>query len=79
MDFDRRVHGTNRTAYNAAELHFLLTRYIMERGSIRKTAEAMGLSKSYLHDVDARHRPPSDKVLAALGLIRSRKEIFISI
>lgn len=79
LDLDRRVHGTNRSFYTTTQLHFVLTKFIDKHGSIRKAAEAMGVSKSYLHDVDAGHRPASDKVLAALGLIRSTKEIYIPI
>lgn len=76
---DRKAYGTNRPSYNGAELHFLLTKYIKRHGSIRKAADAMGLSKSYLHDVDAGHRPASDKVLAALGLMRSTKDVFLPV
>jgi hypothetical protein len=77
LDLDRKVHGTNRRSYNTVTIQPLLDAFIKRHGSIRKAADAMGVSKSYLHDVDAGHRPPSDKVLAALGLIRSTKEIFI--
>nr|WP_295884162.1 helix-turn-helix transcriptional regulator [uncultured Devosia sp.] len=79
LDLDRRVYGTNRTTYSEAQVHFLLTKFIEDHGGIRKAAEAMNLSKSYLSDVINSHRPPSKKVIAALGLSRSIKKSFVKV
>ncbi|QYO75618.1 hypothetical protein [Devosia salina] len=79
LDLDRKVHGTNRTTYREQELHFLLKDFITKHGGIRKAADAAGVSKSYLSDVDCGRRPAGDKILAALGLVRSVKKTFVKI
>lgn len=76
---DRKAYGTNRPQYNALEVHKRLTSFISEHGCIRKAADAIGISKSYLHDVDAGHRPASDGILRHLGLQKSTREIFTPI
>ena len=76
LDLDKKAYGTNRPQLNALEVHKRLSEFIARHGSVRKAADAIGISKSYLHDVDAGHRPASDTILRRLGLTKSTKEIF---
>lgn len=79
LDLDRKAHGSNRPQYNAMEAHRRLSAFINAKGGYRKAAEALGKSKSYVYDMHAGDRPVPDDVLAALGLMRTRKEILVPI
>jgi hypothetical protein len=79
LALDRKAHGTNRPQFNAMEVHRRLSNFITNHGGYRKAAEALGKSKSYVYDMHAGERPVPDDVLAVLGLVRTRKEIFVPI
>jgi hypothetical protein len=79
LDLDRKAHGTNRPTFNAMEAHRRLSSFIEARGGYRKAADALGISKSFLFDMHNGDRPITDGVLAALKLMRTRKEIYVPI
>jgi hypothetical protein len=80
LDLDRRVHGTNKPAHQWTEVHRRLSQFIAKNGgSYRKAVAALGISKSFLYDMHSGTRPYTDDVLAKLGLMRTRKEIFVPV
>lgn len=65
----RRTNGGPRV-FDDIEVGLRIERKIGVYGSMSALARAVGVSSSYLHEVRHSIRPPSDKVLRALGLRR---------
>ncbi|WP_108398731.1 hypothetical protein [Devosia submarina] len=76
-DAIRRLAGRNRPVYNSIEVHHRLEAFITKHGSANKAAVALGISKSFLHDMRHAKRPYTDDLLTALGMERVRtKDLF---
>ena len=65
----RRSNGGPRV-YDDIEVGVRIERKISVYGSMSALARSIGVSTSYLHEVRHSLRPPSDKILRALGLRR---------
>ena len=65
----RRTNGGPRV-YDDVEVGLRIERRIAVLGSMSALARAVGVSTSYLHEVRHSIRPPSDRILRALGLRR---------
>jgi hypothetical protein len=64
--------GNNRPTFNEIEVYRRLEAFIEGHGSANKAAAALGISKSFLHDMRHSKRPYTDDVLAAIGVERVR-------
>lgn len=80
LDLDKKVHGTNLPVHQWTEVHMRLGKLLARHGGYRKTAEKLGISKSFLYDMHCGTRPYTDAVLHALGLKRlAAKEKFVPV
>jgi hypothetical protein len=68
----RRTNGGPRV-YDDIEVGLRIERQIAVHGSMSALARAVGVSTSYLHEVRHSIRPPSDRILRALGLLRKHE------
>jgi hypothetical protein len=74
----RRLAGRNQPPeMTSLELHARIRREIDLAGSCAAWGRKVGVGKSYAHQVYNGERPPSDLVLAALGLRRIRRDRFV--
>ncbi len=70
LDLDRQVHGTNRPIIGPAKLYNVLSAYIRRHKSASAAAKELGISKSFLCDIENARRPAPRTVLAKLGYER---------
>lgn len=78
LDLDRKVHGTNMPTFAWPVAHKRLSQLIAKHKGHRKTAEFLGISKSFLYDVHCSKRPYTAEILQAIGLRRlPAKEKFV--
>lgn len=70
-----RLAGGNRPVFDQMTVHRRLELFVKTHGSAAKAAAALGISKSFMHDLRAGHRPVPEHHLAALGIekVRSRE------
>ena len=67
LDLDRKVHGTNRPIIGPAKLHGVLSDYIRRHKSATAAAASLGISKSFLCDIENSRRSAPPQVLKKLG------------
>lgn len=65
----RRSNGGPRV-YDDLEVGLRIERRIAVHGSMSALARSIGVSTSFMHEVRHSIRPPSDRILRALGLRR---------
>lgn len=70
------LHEENDDLIDDLHVHAKIREAVKKAGSCVAWARQIGISKSYAHDVFSGHRPVSDKVLAALGLMRVQRKQF---
>lgn len=74
-DAIHRLAGGNRPTFNEMTVHRRLEAFVASCGTANRAAEALGISKSFMHDIRAGHRPVPDDILAQLGIERVRSKI----
>jgi hypothetical protein len=68
-----RLGGSNaQPVFDEMGVHHRLEKFVAAKGTANKAAEALGISKSFMHDIRAGHRPVPDSVLHALEIERVR-------
>jgi hypothetical protein len=66
----RRSTNGGPRVYDDIEVGLRIERKIEQHGSMSAYARQLGVSSSFLHEVRHSIRPPSDRILHALGLRR---------
>jgi len=81
LDEAKRLAGSNhRPRLNAAEVHARIGRAVAKAGSCTAWGRQIGVGKSSAHEVYAGYRPPSDRVLAAIGVVKAgHRDVFLEI
>jgi hypothetical protein len=67
LELDREVYGTNRPVIGPARLHLVLRAFIKERDSAAAAAKELGISRSFLCDIENSRRSAPPSVLKKLG------------